>query len=119
MYLNLQLQNCPPTFLVGLDELDSEPVKPIVLQYIKKISQTETFIVVWSIYVLFLFIITTLDKWFFQDSINNLFKVILISVNTQCNINKELEKRIAKSNLEPIIQKDIYTSGGKLILFLI
>lgn len=45
--------------------------------------------------------------------------MILISVNTQCNINKELEKRIAKSNLEPIIQKGIYTSGGKLILFLI
>lgn len=42
----LQFLKFTPPFIVGLHGLNSDPLKPVVVQYIEKISHTETFIIV-------------------------------------------------------------------------
>ncbi|KAL4112570.1 hypothetical protein QTP88_016325 [Uroleucon formosanum] len=73
-----QLQNCPPTFMVSLHGLDAEPANATILRYIEDIRKTDTFII---------------------DSITEQNKVVLILANTQCNINKEIEKLLGKGNI--------------------
>ncbi|XP_022162071.1 uncharacterized protein LOC111027893 isoform X3 [Myzus persicae] len=85
-----QLQNCPSTFMVGLRGLDAEPANPTILHYIENISQTDTFII---------------------DSITEQNKVVLISVNTQCNINKEIKTLLGKGNIGQHIQSGVYANG--------
>jgi len=48
----------------------------------------------------------------FQDSITEENKVVLVSINTQLNVNKEI-KRLINSSEVPKIKNDIYVNGGK------
>ncbi|XP_050056969.1 uncharacterized protein LOC114132611 isoform X5 [Aphis gossypii] len=89
-----QLQNCPPTFMVGLHGLDAGPVNPTILYYIKNISQKETFLI---------------------DSITEQNKVVLISVDTQCNINEEIKKLLDNRHIGQHIQNDVYANGDNNI----
>lgn len=53
----------------------------------------------------------------FQDSITEQNKVILISVNTQCNINNQIKKLITNSFMGLNIQKeDLNANGGNLFI---
>ncbi|XP_060870995.1 uncharacterized protein LOC132945306 isoform X4 [Metopolophium dirhodum] len=87
-----QLQNCPPTFMVGLLGLDAEPANATILHYIENISQTDTFII---------------------DSITELNKVVLISANTQCNINKEIKNILGNGNIGQHIKNGVNANGDK------
>ncbi|VVC36208.1 Hypothetical protein CINCED_3A022077 [Cinara cedri] len=88
-----QLKICP-TFMVGLDGLDSEPKQITSIQYIEEISKTDTFII---------------------DSITEDNKVTLISVKTKCNINEKIQKLIANDNVKSKIQNNtIYVSNGDI-----
>uniref|UniRef100_A0A2H8TG30 Tudor domain-containing protein 1 n=1 Tax=Melanaphis sacchari TaxID=742174 RepID=A0A2H8TG30_9HEMI len=85
-----QLQNCPPTFMVSLHGLDAEHANTTILHYLKNISQTDTFII---------------------DSITEQNQVVLISVNTQRNINKEVKKLLDNRHIEQHIQNDVYAKS--------
>ncbi|XP_026816248.1 uncharacterized protein LOC113555865 isoform X3 [Rhopalosiphum maidis] len=85
-----QLQNCPPTFMVGLHGLDAEPANATILYYINNISKTDTFVI---------------------DSITEQNKVVLISVDTHCDINKEVKKLLNNRHIEgQHIQNDVYAN---------
>jgi len=56
-YSTLQLLNYTPLFIIGLHGLNSETLKPAILQYIEKISQTDTFIIVCFLYFITYFIL--------------------------------------------------------------
>lgn len=54
--------------------------------------------------------------YFFQDSITEQNKVVLISAKTQFNINKEIEKLINNGGEELKIHSNMYACGnGKII----